>query len=74
MRTGFLESNPSSFSELECSWHIEKAQKFKVLTGRVYKSHGFGRGTVASSAGKIVESVGSSEARNCHILRLLSRP
>jgi hypothetical protein len=53
---------------------MEKAQKFKVLTGRVYKSHGFGRGVVASSAGRIVESEVSSEVRNCHILKLLSRP
>jgi hypothetical protein len=53
---------------------MEKAQKFKVLTGSVCKSHGFGRDVVASSAGKTVESVGSSEGRSCHTLKLLSRP
>jgi hypothetical protein len=54
--------------------HNENAQKFNVLTGRVYRSHGFGLGVVPSSAGKTVEKLGSSDARSCHILRLLSRP
>lgn len=53
---------------------MEKAQKFKVLTGSVCKSHGFGCSTFESSAGKVVDSVASSDDRSCHILKLLSRP
>jgi hypothetical protein len=53
---------------------MEKAQKLSVLTGRVYSSHGFGRGVVEFSAGKMVESMFSSATRSCHILNVLSRP
>jgi hypothetical protein len=74
-RSAFVESDILCTSvAVDCSWHMEKAQKFSVLTGIVCNSHGCGRVVVVSSAGKTVENVVSSEARSCHILKLLSRP
>lgn len=53
---------------------MEKAQKLSVLTGSVCRSHGFRSFAEVCSAGKIADRCASSAARNCHILRLLSRP
>jgi hypothetical protein len=53
---------------------MEKAQKFRVFTGSVCRSHGVGRSPGETSAGNAVDSADSSAERTCHILRLLSRP
>lgn len=57
-----------------CWWHMAKAQKFRVFTGREWSSHGSFRYAECPSVGRVLESCCSSEGRICHAFRELSLP
>lgn len=56
------------------SRHMEKEQKFRVLTSSEWRSQGFWRSVVASSIGSTLENRCSSWSCSCQTLSVESRP
>lgn len=54
--------------------HCAKAQKFKVFTERLWRSHGLRRGSAGVSDGREVLMPSSSCSVNFQMLSLLSLP